>query len=124
MSAFERPVQEPADPQIIDGGIRGQRVRGAHPDQPLRRLPAELPAGDLNARSGVHTSRSTLARTACNAGAAMVPLFEAHKRFVLSCPVLHVDETPVAMLDPGAGKTKRAYIWAYARGEFDAQQGA
>jgi len=27
------------------------------------------------------------------------------------------------MLDPGAGKTKRAYIWAYARGEFDAQHG-
>ncbi|GAB3768818.1 hypothetical protein GCM10028796_32970 [Ramlibacter monticola] len=24
-----------------------------------------------------------------------------------------------AMLDPGAGKTKRAYVWAYARGEFD-----
>jgi hypothetical protein len=42
---------------------------------------------------------------------------------VLSCPVLHADETPVAMLDPGAGKTKRAYIWAYARGEFDIQQG-
>ena len=37
--------------------------------------------------------------------------------------MLHADETPVAMLDPGAGKTKRAYIWAYARGEFDVQQG-
>ena len=53
----------------------------------------------------------------------MEPLYEAHKRFVLSCPVLHADETPVAMLDPGAGKTKRAYIWAYARGELDAQRG-
>ena len=31
--------------------------------------------------------------------------------------MLHADETPVAMLDPGAGKTKKAYIWAYARGE-------
>ncbi len=27
--------------------------------------------------------------------------------------MLHADETPVAMLDPGAGKTKRAYIWVY-----------
>lgn len=52
----------------------------------------------------------------------MEPLYEAQKRFVLSCPVLHADETPVAMLDPGAGKTKKAYIWAYARGELDAQQ--
>jgi len=25
--------------------------------------------------------------------------------------VLHADETPVAMLDPGAGKTHRAYRW-------------
>ena len=37
--------------------------------------------------------------------------------------MVHADETPVAMLDPGAGKTKRAYIWAYARGELDAQRG-
>ncbi|MCY7308209.1 MAG: IS66 family transposase [Rhodoferax sp.] len=33
----------------------------------------------------------------------------------------HADETPVALLDPGAGKTKKAYMWAYARGAFDAQ---
>ena len=26
------------------------------------------------------------------------------------------------MLDPGAGKTRRSYIWAYARGELDAQR--
>jgi transposase len=25
----------------------------------------------------------------------------------------------VNMLDPGAGKTKRAYVWGYARGAFD-----
>ena len=77
----------------------------------------------INARSGVHTPRSTLARTSGNAGAALVPLYEVHKRFVLSCHVLHADETTVSMLDPGAGKTKRSYIWAYARGELDAQQG-
>jgi transposase len=28
--------------------------------------------------------------------------------------VLHADETPVSMLDPGAGKTKKAYVWGYA----------
>ena len=31
-----------------------------------------------------------------------------------SCQVLHADETPVAMLAPGKGKTHRAYLWAYA----------
>jgi len=120
---IERLVQEPAEPQIIDGGIAASGF-AAH--ILISRFVDHLPyyrQETINARSGVHTPRSTLARTAGNAGAAMVPLFEAHKRFVLSCPVLHADETPVAMLDPGAGKTKRAYIWAYARGEFDAQQG-
>jgi transposase len=28
--------------------------------------------------------------------------------------VLHADETPVQVLDPGAGKTKRAHLWTYA----------
>jgi transposase len=32
--------------------------------------------------------------------------------------VLHADETPVAMLKPGNGKTHRAYLWAYAPGRL------
>jgi transposase len=119
----ERLVQEPADPQIIDGGIAASGF-AAH--ILISRFVDHLPyyrQETINARAGVHTPRSTLARTAGNAGAAMQPLFEAHKRFVLSSSVLHADETPVSMLDPGAGKTKRAYIWAYARGELDAQRG-
>ncbi len=120
---IERLVQEPADPQIIDGGIAAS---GFVAHTLISRFVDHLPyyrQETINARSGVHTPRSTLASQSGRAGAAMTPLYEAHKRFVLSCPVLHADETPVAMLDPGAGKTKRAYIWAYARGELDAQQG-
>ena len=29
------------------------------------------------------------------------------------------DETPVAMLKAGNGKTHRAYLWAYAPGAFE-----
>jgi hypothetical protein len=105
-----------AQPELIGAG-------GAHADQPLCRPLPYYRQETINARSGVHTPRSTLASQSGKAGAAMQPLYDAHKRFVLSCPVLHADETPVAMLDPGAGKTKRAYIWAYARGELDAQRG-
>ncbi len=120
---IERLVQEPADPQIIDGGIAAS---GLVAHTLISRFVDHLPyyrQEAINARSGVHTPRSTLAAWAGRAGAAMQPLYETHKRFVLSCPVVHADETPVAMLDPGAGKTKRAYIWAYARGELDAQRG-
>lgn len=45
---------------------------------------------------------------------------------MLGSQVLHADETPVELLDPGAGKTKKAYVWAYARAGqfgFDAQPG-
>ena len=33
--------------------------------------------------------------------------------------MLHADETPVAMLKPGNGKTHRAYLWAYSPGAFE-----
>ena len=117
---IERLVQEPADLQIIDGGIAAS---GLVAHTLISRFVDHLPyyrQEAINARSGVHTPRSAQSG---RAGAAMQPLYEAHKRFVLSCPVVHADETPVAMLDPGAGKTKRAYIWAHARGELDAQRG-
>jgi transposase len=120
---IERLVQEPAEPRIIDGGIPAS---GLVAHTLISRFVDHLPyyrQEAINARSGVHTPRSTLAAWAGRAGAAMQPLYEAHKRFVLSCAVVHADETPVAMLDPGAGKTKRAYIWAYARGELDAEAG-
>lgn len=43
----------------------------------------------------------------------------ALKTEMLTYPVLHADETPVAMLDPGKGKTHRAYLWSYSIGAFE-----
>jgi transposase len=74
----------------------------------------------VNARSGVHNPRSTLASWADAGGAALAPLYEALRELVLKAKELHADETPVAMLDPGAGKTHKAYVWAYARGAVGA----
>jgi len=115
--------QEPAVPDVIDGGIAAS---GLVAHTLISRFVDHLPyyrQETINARSGVHTPRSTLAAWAGQAGAALEPLYEAHKRFVLDCRVLHADETPVALLDPGAGKTRRAYIWAYARSWHDAVPG-
>jgi transposase len=119
----ERLVQQAVEPQIIDGGMPASGLL-AH--TLISRFVDHLPyyrQETINARSGVHTPRSTLAAWSGRAGAALEPLYEAHKRFVLAAAVLHADETPVAMLDPGAGKTKRAYVWGYARGAFDAVPG-
>jgi transposase len=35
----------------------------------------------------------------------------------------NAEDTPVAMRDPGAGKTRRTYVWAYARGAFNGVPG-
>jgi transposase len=116
-------VQEPVEPQIIDGGMPAS---GLVAHTLISRFVDHLPyyrQEAINARSGVHTPRSTLAQWSGRGGAALEPLYEVHKRFVLSARVLHADETPVAMLDPGAGKTKKAYVWGYARGAFDPTPG-
>jgi transposase len=116
-------VQEPVAPQIIDSGvptaalIAHTMVSHFVDHLPYYRLQS------INARSNVHTPRSTLAAWSGRGGAAIQPLLDVHKEFVLGSQVLHVDETPVNMLDPGAGKTKKTYIWAYARGGFDDKPG-
>ena len=116
-------VQEPVEPHIID---KGMPAEGLLAHTLVGRFVDHLPyyrQEQINARSGVHTPRSTLAAWSGRAGAALMPLYEAHRAFVLSATVVHADETPVNMLDPGSCKTKRAYVWAYARSSFDALPG-
>jgi hypothetical protein len=43
---------------------------------------------------------------------------EALKQELLLAPVLHADETSVAMLKPGNGKTHRAYLWSFCSTRF------
>jgi transposase len=119
----ERLVQDPVDPQIIDSGMP---TAGLVAHTMVSHFVDHLPyyrLEQINARSGVHTPRSTLASWSGRGGAALLPLYEAHRAFVLESRILHADETPVDLLDPGAGKTKKAYVWAYARGAFDATPG-
>lgn len=71
----------------------------------------------IYARSGVELSRSTQAEWIGAIGVALSPLVDALRRELLTQPVLHADETPVAQLDPGAGKTKRVYVFAYRSAE-------
>ena len=108
-------LQEPAAAQVFDNGLP---TPGLQAHTVISRFVDHLPyyrQEQINARSGVHTPRATLAGWAGHTGAQLMPLFEAHKDFVLGSRVLHGDETTVGLLDPGAGKTKTAYMWAYAR---------
>jgi transposase len=116
-------VQEPAAPQVFDNALP---TPGLQAHVAVSRFVDHIPyyrQEQINARSGVHTPRSTLAGWGGQTGAQLMPLYGAHREFVLGSRVLHADETPISLLDPGAGKTKKAYMWAYARGAFEPEPG-
>lgn len=113
-------MQAPVPAQVIDKGIPtagllAQVLVAKYADhQPLYRQEA------IFGRAGLALPRSTLAQWVGVCGVALQPLVEALKAVLLTRPVLHADETPVAMLKPGHGKTHRAYLWSYATTQFDA----
>ena len=109
----ETLVQAPVAPHIIDKGIPtpgllAQVLVAKYADH----LPLYRQEG-IFARAGMALSRSTLAQWVGACGVQLQPLVDALKQELLSQPVLHADETPVAMLKPGKGKTHRAYLWSY-----------
>ena len=55
-------------------------------------------------------------------GVRLAPLAAALKAHILAQPVVHADETPVSLLAPGKGKTKKAYVWVYRTTNFAAQR--
>jgi transposase len=109
----EKVVQAPVAPHIIDKGIPtagllAQVLVAKYADHlPLYRQKT------IFGRAGFAIPRSTLAQWVGSAGVQLQPLVDAMRDDLLRHRVLHADETPVAMLDPGAGKTHRAYLWSY-----------
>ncbi|OXR47970.1 hypothetical protein PuT2_15005 [Pusillimonas sp. T2] len=103
----------PVPGAIIDGGLPTARLLAwvgisKYVDHlPLYRLEA------IAAREQVPLPRSTLADWIGRIGVALEPLLDRLKMWLLEDEVLHADETPVRQLDPGTGKTRKAYLWAY-----------
>ena len=71
-------------------------------------------------RAGLAIARSTLGAWVGSCGVQLQPLVDALKADILQHSVIHADETPVQMLQPGSGKTHRSYLWAYAAGGREA----
>jgi transposase len=109
-------TQAPVPASVIDKGIPtagllAQVLVAKHADHlPLYRQE------QIFGRAGLAIPRPTLAAWVGQCGLQLQPLVDALKDELLGCAVLHADETPVAMLAPGTGKTHRAYLWAYAAG--------
>ncbi|MBB3009925.1 MULTISPECIES: IS66 family transposase [Cupriavidus] len=115
----ETLTQAPVPAQVIDKGIPtagllAQVLVAKYNDHlPLYRQER------IFERAGLAIPRSTLAQWVGMCGVQLQPLVDALKEQILQHRVLHADETPVAMLSPGKGKTQRAYLWTYCPGAFE-----
>ena len=109
----EQVVAEPVAPAIIE---RGQADASVLAQVAIAKYVDHLPLyreEAIYARSDIALSRTTLAEWIGAVGVALQPLADRLGEQLRQQPVLHADETLVQMLDPGAGKTKRAYLFAY-----------
>lgn len=71
-------------------------------------------------RLGVAIPRSTMAGWFGELEVLVDPLVGRLIETLIAERLLHADETPVPVLDPGAGKTATGYLWAYRSGPWSA----
>ena len=112
-------VQAPVAPHIIDKGIP---TTGLLAQVLVAKFLDHLPLyrqEHIFERAGLAIARSTLAQWVGECGVQLQPLVDALTAELLEHDVLHADETPVAMLKPGNGKTHRAYLWSYCTTSFN-----
>ena len=115
----ETLVQAPVAPHVIDKGLP---TTGLLAQVLVAKFCDHLPLyrqERVFERAGLAIARSTLAQWVGECGAQLQPLVDALTAELLKHDVLHADETPVAMLKPGHGKTHRAYLWSYCTTRFN-----
>ena len=109
----------PIPAAIIDGGLA---TPGLHAWVIIQKYQDHLPLyriEQISSRYGVTIPRSTLADWIGRHGVALQPLAERLGERLKQQRILHADETPVAQLAPGTGKTQRATLWAYRSNTLD-----
>ncbi|MHC8403379.1 IS66 family transposase [Pseudomonas sp. MDT1-17] len=115
----ESIVSADVAPAVIDGGMAAPGLIAwilisKYLDHlPLYRLE------QIAQRDGVTLARSTLSEWVGRYGFALQPLADRLRELLHQRLILHADETPVQQLDPGKGKTKRAYLWCYRSNDLD-----
>jgi transposase len=117
--ACETISAAPIPAAIIDGGLAAPglltwvMISKFLDHLPLYRLE------QIAARQQVPLARSTLAEWVGRVGVALQPLVDRLTVLLRERSVLHADETPVPQLDPGKGKTRKAYLWAYRSNDLE-----
>jgi len=118
--ACETVTAAPIPPAVIDGGMAAIGllvwviINKFQDHLPLYRLE------QIAAREQVILPRSTLADWVGRIGVTLQPLVDRLIWHLLQGNSLHADETPVSQLEPGKGKTRKAYLWAYRSNDLAA----
>jgi len=115
----ETVTAAPVPAALIDGGLAAP---GLHAWVLIQKYLDHLPLyriEKISERHGVPIARSTLAQWVGQLGVSLQPLVDRLAELLKAGQVLHADETPVQQLDPGKGKTKRAYMWAYRSNDLE-----
>lgn len=104
---------QPIDKGIAAPGLITHVATGKYLNHlPLYRQEAEF------GRMGMPIPRSTMAGWFGELEVLLEPLVGRMTELLLAETILHADETPVPVLDPGAGKTATGYLWAYRSGPW------
>jgi transposase len=74
---------------------------------------------DLFERSGFEIARSTMSLWCRDVAELVTPLYRLMVQRVLESRVIGTDDTIMPMLNPGAGKAKKARMWVYVGGVGD-----
>lgn len=117
--ACESVTAAPVPPAVIDGGLAAPGLLAwVAASKYLDHLPLYR-IEQIAARQGVPLARSTLAQWIGRIGVALQPLADRLGELLRQRSCLHADETPVRQLDPGSGKTRQSYLWAYRSGTWE-----
>ena len=115
----ETVTAAPVAAALIDGGLAAP---GLHAWVLIQKYLDHLPLyriEKISERHGVPIARSTLAQWVGELGVRLQPLVDRLAHRLKQGQALHADETPVQQLDPGSGKTRRAYMWAYRSNDLE-----
>ncbi len=109
----ERIVQAPAPDLPIEKGRPGPGlVANVVVSKYLDGLPLYRQSAIL-AREGIEIERATLADWVGHVAWWVMPLAEMIGAHVMAAPIIHTDDTPIAVLAPGNGKTRTGRLWTY-----------
>lgn len=108
-------IQAPAPARLIEGGLPTEAML-AH--VLVSKYADHLPLyrqHQILARQGIDIDRSCLADWVGRSAFALKPVVGRMLERLKQSAKLFCDETPVPVLDPGRGSTKKGYLWAIAR---------